>query len=204
MIAVCPACENRYRIRRQLDHRGARITCPACLKEFVVRPDDVEATGELSARTLEAEAIRSIEQHVELPGISLIGDLPSEEDLEWKEAPKREPPPPPPYFPPARAVEDVPLDEYSDPEIVLHSRSMERPSLGSGDSSGRMRAVVDSSILARRLLEEERVIPADRFVKPSRGGPVLWMSIGAGFVLAVVACAGVGVGAAALVSPSAS
>ena len=150
--------------------------------------------------TLPDGRIHSVSQRIDLPGLALPGEVPfTEPPTPAREvAPNRGPvslPPPP-------SVEQTVSPTDSGARTVIEPTGPERAAavLASQERSrsGPYRPPepsLESSALARRLLDEERLISADRFVKQEdRTAPVRFLLLGAAgaaFALLLVVLAGV-------------
>jgi predicted Zn finger-like uncharacterized protein len=155
----CPACRATYKVRRAIDARGARISCPACNHEWIYFPDGAalrfpDGVLRSAELTLPEARIRSVTQRIDLPGLALPDSLPPTRlsDAEVPEAEAQESativvsgaiPAPPPV-----GVTVAPESPATRTDPTLRSQ--------------RSVSVQSSAALARRLLEEERIVP-ERF-----------------------------------------
>ncbi len=177
------------------------MSCPACQHEWVVTSTGASLAPDAAERTLPEGRIHSISQRIDLPGLSLPGEVPYTEPptVAREAAPNRGPVSVPP--PPDVSQTVSPMDS-SATRTVIEPTGPERAAavLASQERSrsGPYRPPepsMESSALAQRLLDEERLISADRFVKQEdRTAPIRFLLLGAAgsaFALLFLVVAGV-------------
>ena len=196
MVIACPSCGGVYRFRREVDGSGTRVSCPDCRIEFMMLPSLLESTGDRRVITLPDPGIsvtpdgERIAAPMEIP---VDDDLSDEEVLSASALGE---------FGSTRAPTDPPaisrirrLEQSLSPRRAPLHRVDEHPSIEPDAELIRVRnnQGVDPATLARRLLEEERMIPQERFVPVGKQPtPGRWMFAGAAFMAALVVCGAIG------------
>jgi hypothetical protein len=194
MVIACPACGGVYRFRKQVDGSGTRVSCPDCQIEFVMLPSQLEVTGERSVITLPDPGISiTLEgERISAPMEVPFDDEPSDAEVLSATAVGE--------FASSRAATDPPApDRIRRLEQELfpsgEHRPLDHPSIEPDAELIRLRnnQGVDAATLARRLLDEERMVPQERFVPVGdQVSPVRWMVAGAVFMALIVVCATIG------------